>query len=252
MAQLDQHVGTAGAERVAVDGIALKMAAIGFVLPHHDTGFAAQEIKKRQRQTGIEMGIEDADMPGPVGPPDEPGGEAVDGADHRIDLPRGQPFKRVVIGPVEGVQPPFDLGRIDVAVGRNDRAVIKLHHQCRVILAPVGVDHEAREIGQDRGRAQTVGQVPRQPGGADVIGDVAPHVGGRDAKGPAADAIRHPVGGMVAGDEPARGAVAVMDVKGLICHVNVILALKSTIRRPAGKAPVVVRPGLRHTARDPR
>jgi hypothetical protein len=55
------------------------------------------------------------------------------------------PAKRAVIGSVEQVQPPFDLGGIGVAVGGDDRAVVDLHQQGRIILAPVGVDHQPRE-----------------------------------------------------------------------------------------------------------
>jgi hypothetical protein len=119
---------------------------------------------------------------------------------------------------VEGVEPALDLGRVDAAVAGHDGAVVEAHDEGGVVLAAVGVDDEAREARQDRGRAEPLGEMPRDPARPDVVGDVALHVGGREAEvepGPSRlEAGRHAVRGVVAEQEDRRRPARVQRLEG--------------------------------------
>ena len=88
----------------------------------------------------------------------------------------------VVIGPIKSRQTLFNLGRADMAIGRDDGSVIQLHHQRRIILAPVWVNHQSAEIRRDHWASQRLTQGLRHAKRAHIIGDVAPHILGADAK----------------------------------------------------------------------
>ena len=123
-----------------------------------------------------------------------------------------------MIGAVEPVEAALDVVRRGVAIAGNDGAVIEAHHQGRIILAPVWVDHEARKVAEDGGAIQRLGERAGHAGGPHVIGDMAGHVGGGHAKTAAVDEIRHAVAGVIAGHEPAFGAVLPVDLKRVIHH----------------------------------
>ena len=116
----------------------------------------------------------------------------------------------------------MQLGLVGVAVAGDDRAVIEFHQQGRVVLAPVRVDHEAREIRQDRGRVQLPGQFARQPRRAHVIGDVAGHVGLGQAQRAAVHELGHGIGRVVAGDQETGGAIGPFDEIGMVRHAPVM------------------------------
>ncbi len=218
MADLDQHIWPARRQRVPVDRVAVEVPAIGLVLAHAEVALRPQPRKQAQGQPRIAVGIEHADMPGSLRPADKARREAVNGADDRVGSPRCESLKRKVVGSVEGLQPPLHLGLIDMAVHRDQRRIVKPHHQRRIVLAPVGVDDEAGEIAEDRRCVQSFGKPPRHPGRPDIVGDVPFHVGGRDPEAAAADAVGNPVRRVVAGDQPARGAVGPEDVERLCRH----------------------------------
>ena len=78
---------------------------------------------------------------------------------------RGKPAIGGVIGTIELVQPPLHLLGTGMAVRGDDGAVIQLHHQGRVILTPVRVDHQTAEIRQDHRAVQKQAQCAGKPGG---------------------------------------------------------------------------------------
>ncbi len=137
----------------------------------------------------------------------EAGGEAVDCHDHPIRAQGGKAGIGGVIGAIEAVKPVLDPSRRDVAIRGDDGAIVKLHHQGRVILAPVRVDHQAREVGQDHRAVQMFAKPGGKPCGTHVPGDVAGHVFGRDAKIATVHPFGHAIRGVIAGDKPAAGAV---------------------------------------------
>ena len=201
---------------MAVQRVAGEVAGIGLVIAHEYPCLGAQPLQQRQGQAVV-LGIEHADMPGPHLAPLELRREAVDRQDHSVVTLRRKPCQRVVIGAVEGGEATLGLRGIRISVGRDDRAVIEPHQHGRVMLAPVRVDDQPGKARQDQRRVEVAGQVARQPLGPDIIGDVAGHIGLRQPKVAAIHAIRHEVGRMVAGDQPAGRAVGAVDLIGLGC-----------------------------------
>ena len=65
-------------------------------------------------------------------------------------------------------------------------------------------------------------QFARDTRGAHIIGDVALHVARGQTQLPAIHEGRHRVGGVIAGDQPARARLAIDDFKGFVCHRAVI------------------------------
>ena len=194
------------------------MPVIGLVFAG-DPALVATGRDHRGTKPRIGMRIEDAHLPRPGRASAQLRGEAVDGADAAVRVQRRDPRQRRVIGAVQPVQPALAFGRVRQPVRRDHRAVIEPHQQGGVVLSAVRIDHQAREIRQDRGRVQPLGQPFRQTRRAHVIGDVASHVGGRDAQGAAADPVGHAVRGVIAGDQPPRGAVLTQDAEGRRCRV---------------------------------
>jgi hypothetical protein len=74
------------------------------------------------------MRMENANMPRAWGAPLEAGGKGVDRDDHCVIAPRGKLGIGGMIRAIEPREPLLDPGRIQLAIGRNDRAVIKPHH----------------------------------------------------------------------------------------------------------------------------
>ena len=81
-----------------------------------------------------------------------------------------------MVGAVQGGQTPLNVMRCNPCIARNDRAVIKLHHQRRVLLAPIGVNHQTAEVTADHGAVQRSPQSHGQSPRADIHSDVARHI----------------------------------------------------------------------------
>lgn len=117
----------------------------------------------------------------------------MDGDDHRVITPRSKLSIGGVIGPIETLQTFMNSRRIQIPIGRNDGAVIKPHDQSRIILAAVRINHQTREIRQDRWAVQGLGQRARQPGRAHIPRDMPRHILGRDAQRPRPHPTRYPI-----------------------------------------------------------
>ena len=220
--QFDQDVRAAGAEGVAVDGVAGQVAAVGLVVADREIALGAQARDQRQGKAAVEVAVQDADLPGPRRAPGELRRKGVHRDDHGIGAAPGKGGIGGVIGPVQPVEPFFAHRRVRVAVAGDDRAVIEAHEERRVVLAPVRVDHQPREPARDDGaverRSQRLGDAER----ADVVGDVARHLGPWQAErrpGGRRDPVRHDVGGVIAGDQPASPPFLTCDGKGRVVHV---------------------------------
>lgn len=85
-------------------------------------------------------------MPGPGRTTAQAGCEGMDRHDHPLRMQGRKARVSGVIGAVEPIQTLFHPCGSDVAVGRDDRSVIKLHDEGRVILTPVGVNHQAAKV----------------------------------------------------------------------------------------------------------
>ena len=204
-------------QRVAGDGIIGQMPRIGLVFAHAQIGLRAQQLQQGLRQALI-GGIKNAHMPGPGRAPAQLRGKAVDGHDHRIGAARGQLRQCGVIGAVAAVEPLLQRLGAGMAIGGNDRAVVKLHQQRWVIFAAVRIDHKAREIRQDRAAPQMLRQGACHPSGANVIGDMAVHIRRRDAQIAAAHKGWHSVCRVIAGDQPTCVGGFIHNFEGCICH----------------------------------
>ena len=107
-----------------------------------------------------------------------------------------------------------------MAVGGNDRPVIQLHQQCRIVLTAVGINHQPREIGQNCGAIKCGGQFMRYTLCADIKRDVPLHVRGVQPKVAATNPIGHAVRCMIACDQPAARSVGAINMKRRMCHVT--------------------------------
>ena len=210
VADLEERVEPSGLQRVAVHRVARQVAVVGLVVADDEIGLGPETRDQRERQPVI-AGVEHPDQPGPRRAAHERGREAVHGEDDRVGAPRREAGDGVVVGPVEAREPVLDACRVDAAVCRDQRAVVELHHQRRVVLAAVGVDHQPREVRHHERGIEPVRERPRHACGANVERDVPRHVGGRDPEVAARDRHRHPVRRVVAGDEPARRPVLPLD-----------------------------------------
>lgn len=143
VAQLDKDIGTTRTNRMFVNRVPRKVPGIGFVVA--DTHpLCNQQLDQGARQPTI-IGVKHPDLPGSRRTPAQLPGKAVHGKDDGMGQ-RRHSGKFVMIRAIAEVQTAFDLCCIRVPVGRDDRAVVKLHQKCRVIFAPVGINHQAREI----------------------------------------------------------------------------------------------------------
>lgn len=204
-----------------INRIAGQMAVVRLIIAHAKIRIFPQSRNQRQREPAVEMRMQNANVPGAWGAALEAGGKGMDGDDHRVITPGGKLGIGGMIGPIKPRKPLFDPVRIQIPIGRNDRAVIKPHHQGRVILAPVRINHQTREIRQDRWAVQGLGQRARQPCRAHIPRDMPRHILGRDAQGSGPHPIGHPIGRMIAGHQPAPRTVLANDLIGLLhgCHL---------------------------------
>ena len=172
---LDQGVGEAAPGGVAVDRVARERAIIGLVVADHEavlrprpsrSGRAKRSSASHRmptcqgrgqpRQIGVKLWI--VTMAG-----GQPAARA------RVDRGRD----RGIVGIVEALDPPLDLGLVRPRVAGHHRAVGEAHHEGRVVPAPVGVDDEPGEPREDRRSPEAPRERARDVGGADVVGDVA-------------------------------------------------------------------------------
>lgn len=143
--------------------------------------------------------------------------------DNHGTLPRSQTGYLGVIGAIAGVKTGGALGLICVAIGGYDGAIIELHQKGRIVLAAVGVYHQAREIGGHHRRIQQLTQMTRHRIGADIIGDVTLHILMGKAKVSAIDKRGDMIGRVIAGDQPAGRAVSPVHIERYVGHNSVII-----------------------------
>ena len=140
-------------------------------------------------------------MPGPGRAAIEAGGKAMHGDIDRIGgAGGGEAGDLGVVGAIKRIQATGAFGGIGGAIALDHSAIIKLHQQGRVILAPVWVDHQPRKGCQDCRRIQQVSQMACDLCRADIKGDMAVHVAIRQAQRSAVHARRHRVAGVITGD----------------------------------------------------
>ena len=72
--------------------------------------------------------------------------ETVDRDDDRAVV-GGEIGQNCMIGAITAIEAPGDIVRVRVPIGWDDRPVIEAHDQGWIILAPVRINHEPREIG---------------------------------------------------------------------------------------------------------
>ncbi len=129
--------------------------------------------------------------------------------DHLLD--------RGMIGRMEGGDAMREFGRvamrIDIAVGRHDRAVGQFHHDGRIVLAAIEIDEKARETRKHRRAVETGGEAARDARRADIPGDVALKL--RRRKTERAIAFRQRIGGVIADHQELRRALAVNEFERL-------------------------------------
>jgi hypothetical protein len=185
LADLDEHVRVAVDDRMPEHGVAAQRPVIGLVVADDDVAGLAQHVDHRQRGARIEV-PQHAGVPRP-GDALHHRREGMDRDDERrlAGFPgdrRGQRGHRIVVGAVVALEPALALLRRHRVVSGNDRAVVELADQGRIFLAPVGIDQQAREAGEDGRRVEFDGERARHHLDADVVGDVAFEFGRRQAE----------------------------------------------------------------------
>ena len=113
---------------------------------------------------------------------------------------------------IEAGDPRLLAGLVDPGVARHHGAVGEAHHQRRVGAAAVRIDDQAREMREDRRRAELRGQAPGHRRRADIVGDVPGELAVRQAE---IDVRRNVVRGVVADDDEAAAGVAGSDLAGM-------------------------------------
>ncbi|VVT14558.1 hypothetical protein RV134_270160 [Roseovarius sp. EC-HK134] len=217
VAQFNEDIGPLIGDGVAGDGIAGQVAGVGLVIADAQVGLLGEAGDERLGQALV-GGVEQADMPRARWASAQLRRKAVDRDNDGIGAACGEFGQGGVIGAIEPVKAAVDILGFRVAIAGNDRAIIQAHHEGRVILAPVWVDHEAREIAEDGGATQGLGKRARHTGGPNIIGDMAGHILRGHAKTAAVDEFRYTIAGVIAGHEPAFGAVLADNLKGVIHH----------------------------------
>ena len=124
-------------QSMSVNGITRQVSCIGFIVACAPTLRAACGHKRYSEPSIIR--IKHADFPRAGRATAQTRGKAVDRADDGCCDFVGQIGVGCVIGTVQAAQAFFDLSLIGVAVGRDDRAVVKAHHNCRIIFATVRI-----------------------------------------------------------------------------------------------------------------
>jgi len=222
VAQFDQHVGATVLQCVPVHAIAGQVAGVWLVVADCQVALRPQRRYQGMRQAGI-GGIKNAYFPRAWRAAAQLRRKAVDRHQDRAGA-RGETRLSVVVGAITQIQTRLALCGVRVAVGGDDRAVIELHQECRIVFATVRVDHEARKIAEKRRSVEPFCQGSCQPCGTDVIGDVTLHIFGREAKRAAVDLNWNRVGGMVARHQPAAWTVLAFYAVRIIIHLPVTFA----------------------------
>ena len=181
------------------------MARIGFILAHTNILLCAQLRQQRLRQAVRPMVKQHPHMPWARLASAQAGGKGMNGDDNRIFPPCRQFGQGGVIGQIQPINPRLHFIRINIAVGRNDGAIIQPHNQRGVIQPAVGVNHKAREVRTNHRAVQRRAQRLCRPSCPNIIGNMARHIFGRYAQIAPRHPIGHMVAGMIAGDqEPPR------------------------------------------------
>ena len=187
-----------------VDGVAGERPIIGLVVADDESVLGLQPFQERPGEAVVRI-PQDPHMPGP-GPAAPDRREAVHRHDDRRMAGRHGPVDRIrdgiVVGIVEPGDAPLHLRLVHPGIARHDGAVGEAHDQGRVVPAPVGIDDEPREPGEDRRSPEAPGERAGHGRRADVVGDVALELGFRQAE--IAQIRRHRVGSVVAQDQDAR------------------------------------------------
>src|SRR5690606_35613865 len=87
-----------------------------------------------------------------------------------------------MVGTIITLQPPLPFFNTKRVVGGNNRSVIKLADQCRIILAAVWINEKSRKPRHHRRHAKFMREGTRHTFHADIIGNVAVEFASRQAK----------------------------------------------------------------------
>ena len=141
-----------------VNRIARQVARIGLVIADTQVRLGLKLRDQGSREPRVQMRIQHPDLPRPRAPPLQARGKTVDGHDNRVSLPCRDLRIGLMIGAVQSRQPSLDFGCVHMPVRGHDGAVIKLHHQRRIVFAPVRINDQTAEIRTDaravKGRSQ--------------------------------------------------------------------------------------------------
>lgn len=174
----DQRMRKPARRAVPVEAVVLEAACVGFVVADDEAGLGAQARNQRCGETIVAV-PENAAMPGPRAA--APGGrETVNRNDDRHDARRQRAVERRGDGRVIGrmkhrdATPEFfgATARIDIAIGRHDRAVRQFHHDGRIVFPAIEIDEKPRKARQHRRGAKRPRQRPGNTGRADVVCNV--------------------------------------------------------------------------------
>ena len=145
-------------------------------------------------------------------------------SDRRLDLT----LDRLMVGPVIMLDPGLDLLMLEADIPRHDEPVGDLHDERRVVEAAIGVDQEARELGEDRRRAERLGQTLRHGGGAEIVGDMAVQILRFEAQ--RAVGLGDGVLGVVAEDKEASARLLFDAAIGLGAQVFLPKSIQTSLR----------------------